>query len=97
MGYWRDEIGIVTKNHDPIPFAEAVKGTKGKRFVFVHPTVELSEHSFRRLRSFIPLSMVYKMKNRRIILTDKSEMIFLTEHEIENNALRGMGKVIWVA
>ena len=52
MRDWLDELAMVSENRDPIPFEEAVThGTEGKRFVFIHPRYEMSENSFRRLRT----------------------------------------------
>ncbi len=98
MSYYRDELAIVAENRYPIPFEEAVvRGTKDKIFVFVSPTVELCECTFRRYRNLFPPSVVWKIKNRRIILQDNAELIFLTDYSIEHGALRGIGKVVWCA
>ncbi len=97
MTHYIDELMMVAENRDPIPFEEAVVGgTDGKRFVFVHRTVQMSHESFRRLRVLFPPSMVKKVKERRITLTNDAELIFLTVDQIERHALRGMGKVTWV-
>ena len=98
MSYYRDELAVVAKNSDsPIPFQEAAaQGTDGKRLVFVHHTVQSSHESFRRLRALFPPSMVKKVKERRILLTNDAELMFLTVDQIEHNALRGLGKVVWV-
>lgn len=98
MSYYRDELAMIAENSDyPIPFEEAVVGgTDGKRFVFVHSTVQMSHESFRRLRVLFPPSMVKKVRERRILLTNDAELMFLTVDQIEHNALRGLGKVVWV-
>ena len=44
MSYYRDELAMVAENRDPIPFEEAVvRGTEGRKFVFVLPTVEFAK------------------------------------------------------
>ena len=97
MRDWLDELAMVSENRDPIPFEEAVThGTEGKRFVFVHRTVQMSHESFLRLRVLFPPSMVKKIKERRITLTNDAELMFLTVDQIEHFALRGLGKVVWV-
>lgn len=97
MRYFLDEIRIVSENRDPIPFEEAVvHGTEGKTFVFVSHTVNLSENLFEVCKRLYPPAMVRRLKRRYILLEDDAELRFLTEDEIEHNALRGIGKVVWV-
>lgn len=97
MSHYRDELAMVAENRDHIPFEEAVThGTDGKRYVFVHRTVQMSHESYRRLCVLFPPSMVKKVRERRIILTNDAELMFLTVDQIEHGALRGIGKVVWV-
>ncbi len=96
MSEWRDVIAIVAENREPTPFEEAWgRNTDRQKFVFILPTVELSENVFRRYRSLFPPPLVKKMRNRFILLQNDAELRFLTEYEVERGRLRGIGKVVW--
>jgi hypothetical protein len=101
MSYYRDELAMVAENSDyPIPFEEAVtKDMVGKTFVFVSPTIQTSEMLFERYRAVLPPSLIRLNSSRRRIYlgdADHTRVLFLTEYDVEHNALRGLGKVVWV-
>jgi hypothetical protein len=99
MSHYRDELAMVAENRDPIPFEEAVvNGTAGKNFVFVSHTVEMSELLFEKYRNVFPPALIRLNSSRRIYLRDAdgTRVLFLTEYDVEHNALRGFGKVVWV-
>ncbi len=96
--YWMDELAAVAGSRIPVSFDEAIKrSTDGERLVFISPTIELSEWNFHARRGLLPKEMIDKVQRRRIYLKNGAQLQFLTDSEIEHGALRGIGKVVWVA
>lgn len=96
---WIDEIMAIARNKTPISFDAAMRSQAGyeKIMVFVDPLKQDSVLRFDAWRHWLSPALLDRVKLREIRLLDGSRMLFLTEHEIEQGALRGLSDVLWMS